>query len=169
MKKVSYADAKQFIDTGDLFLFHAHSLLGVIIQLKSKFWTHIGIGIKFAQFEGEEKRRWLAEAVAGGPRLTYLSHKIETYNGVVGWAPLKGFTEDMRNIVGIKALELMGVAEYDYPELCGQLVHAGEVNPTAVICSEYYQVVHGIGGKVKRPDQLLELPFLHDVMEVTFP
>lgn len=169
MRTVSYADARQYIDTGDVILFHAHSLLGSIIQIKSKFWTHIGIAINLPQFEGDEKRRWIAESVSSGPALHLLSKKVEQYSGIVGWAPLKNFTQVQRNSIGATALKYMGVAGYDYFGLFAQICSKPNVEDHDVICSEYFQVAMGMGGKVLRPDEVAALPFFHEIMEVSWP
>lgn len=169
MKKVSYAEARQYIDTGDLLLFHSHSMLGSIIGLKSKFWTHAGIAINLPQFEGDEKRRWVAESVASGPSLHLLSKKVEQYSGVVGWGPLKNFTQEQRNSIGATALKYMGVAGYDYFSLFAMICSKPNVSDQNVICSEYFQVGMGMKGKVLRPDELATLPFIFEVMEVVWP
>jgi hypothetical protein len=166
MRKVGYAEAREYIDTGDVILFHGHSLLGTLIQLKSKYWTHIGIAINLPQFEGAEKRRWLAESIAAGPSLSLLSKRVEEYSGVVAWAPLKNFTTEQRNSIGSTALKYMGVAGYDYFGLFAQLMSRPKVEDHDVICSEYFQVAMGMQGKVLRPDEVAKLPYFHEILEL---
>lgn len=166
MKKVSYEYARKYMKTGDPIFWYSRSLLGAIIRIKSKNWNHVSIVMCLPDYEGTEQRRWVAESIKGGPHLTLLSYKLKTHDGIVGWAPLKGFTDEQRKAIGENAMKLMGVADYDYPELVKQICGSGEVGGN-VICSEYWQFALGMEGKVLSPEGIAKLPFLHEMMEVS--
>ncbi len=168
-----YNQYKADMRTGDLLLWRANSLLGLMIRYFSKAdVNHASLVMHFEQYEGGEHRRFTSEALERGIILNLLSRQLEKYDGKVWWYRLKGEWESRRAMIGTNAMKYIGVP-YDYRSLFKNAFGRVSADARALFCSEYCFLCYGLNGQAPTPGDMpglgifREPVLIYDSQEVT--
>lgn len=167
MDLTEYNKYKGEMRTGDVLLWHTDSLLGSAIQHFTKSnVNHASMVLAMKEYEGEEKRRFIIEAMPEGTVLNLLSRRLEKQKGQCWWLPLQDdWTDNLRNIIGQRMLGYIGI-DYDYPSLLANAVCHVEADPTELFCSEIVYLGLGFQGIAPRPNELPKLGIFKEAIEL---
>jgi hypothetical protein len=133
-------------------------LLGAAIRFFSKggHFNHASMVLNFPQYDDWGERRFTLDALEHGVILTPLSRMLEKYTGEVWWYPLCDEWAYKRNLIGQRALDLLGI-EYDYPSLFANIVGPVSADAKRLFCSETVYLSYGYNGKVPVPADMPKL------------
>lgn len=153
-----YNAVRSQIGTGALVEWHANSLLGDAIRLKTGYdVNHSSLAVILDSPYSGSRRVFVFEALSDGIDVTFLSKKLEQWDGKAYLYLLKEeFVKDIPQIEE-RAFSYLGVP-YAYEGLIKQLIgHTviteGET-PTTLFCSEYVFICHGGIGNAPVPGEL---------------
>jgi hypothetical protein len=135
-----YQKVRSLMKTGDLIEWRANSLLGEAIRLKTGYdVNHSSLVVILSSPYSGQRRVFLFEALSDGVDVTFLSRKLEQWDGKAYWYSLKD--ENLTEIPSIeeRAFSYLGVP-YDYEGLTQQLFGHVQIETTKLFCSEYVQV-----------------------------
>ena len=146
--------------TGDLLTYETDGLISPLIHLWSAA-NHAGLVLHFADYEGEEHRRWTIEAVGAGVKVSHLSEVLEKVHGKVYWHRLKPEYNHLRGEMGCFALQYAGTTKYDFWSLLKWPFKWVSADISKFICSELVFMAWrsaGIvqGDSIPSPDGLAE-------------
>jgi hypothetical protein len=159
-----YNTVKGQMRTGDLLLWRSRSLLGAVIRYFSKATVnHAGLVMRFAEYEGDDARRFTTEALEHGIVLNLLSKRLEEYDGEVYWYPLMEAWD--RTVIGERAMEYIGVP-YDYHSLFKNAFGKVSADARELFCSEYCFICYGFSGKAPTPGDMPDMGIFKDPVKI---
>lgn len=136
MKLTSYDAIKDNLQTMDLLQWFNYGLIGRAIKWRTGGASHSGVVIRYASYEGQDNRRWTLEAVHQGLVPTYLSGKLQRYNGECWLHPLKPEYADLAPYAVSWLMENVGLIPYDLASLLKNIFKKAALNSDALMCSE---------------------------------
>jgi len=87
------------------------------------------------------KRLLIAEALNCGPTVNYLSERVEKYDGVVWWFPLRNINVKQRNDANIWVWDKVCTQTgYDYRSLWKQMFSKVSIDAAQLFCSEMVHI-----------------------------
>lgn len=167
MKDLSTYNAfKDQMKTGDLLQWHSNSLIGALIQWRTKSdVNHSGLVLRLSEYEGTERRRWTSEALENGVYPILLSRRLESFDGSVWWYPLKDEWNPKRQAIGECAVALFGV-KYDYRSIFKQIFGKVSADARELFCSEYCFLCYGMDGTAPTPAEMTGLGIFKEGVKI---
>ncbi len=152
-----YEGIRHLMKTGDGLGFYNYSPIGKAIAWKTRGdgplpHSHWGGVIRLQEYEGLERRRFSLEALSVGFYPDILSSYIKTYKGRIWWYPLQDEWDNKRQVIGEKALSLIGT-KYDWKSFFSFALMQVSPEVRRLFCSEAWQIIYkeaGIPLKVKK-------------------
>lgn len=165
-----YSEVREQMQDGDLLLWRGNSIIAKIIQAMGEYNNHASYIITSEKYD--TRRILLYEALAGGVVPTFLSARLERYNGRCWWYSLKAKYEKYRGAI-YQAANNYGGTGYDYKSLFENIFGYVSLDAQKLFCSEYVYlsgIDAGLPGistlKAPRPDDLLMLDWWMDGVEI---
>jgi hypothetical protein len=146
-----YHAVKEKMKTGDLLQWRSNSVVGSLIRWRTRAdVNHSSLVMRFAEYQGEERRRFTTEALEHGTVLNLLSRRLETFDGSCWWHPLRPDWNNRRREIGERALDLIGIP-YDYRSIVSQIFGRVSSDARRLFCSEYCFLCYGQEGIAPTP------------------
>lgn len=171
---IKYDEYKDQMQTGDLLLCRGFNPLGAAIQvIKNESISHAAMILRLKEYEGIEGRRYYTGADGHGTNIQVLSRYLRAYNGEIFWYPLRSCYDHMRQEIGNRLMEMIGI---DYGDMkLVQMIGGLKIEelqkdqvPETLICSEYIAMCMGIKGTVPTPAQLPGYGYWSEPIQITF-
>jgi hypothetical protein len=156
-----YNSVKDQMKTGDQLGFQNTSLISKLIIWRTGNdgpiqLSHWGGIIRMTEYEGLERRRFTLEALNIGFYPDCLTNYIKNYSGHIWWFPLKDEWNLKRQLLGERAMALIGT-KYDYKSLFKQVLGSVSSDVNKLFCSEAWFIIMGMQGKAPNPTQMPSL------------
>lgn len=138
-----YQKVRGQIGTGALVEWHANSLLGDAIRLKTGYdVNHSSLAVILDSPYSGQRRIFVFEALGDGIDVTFLSKKLEQWDGKAYLYLLKEQYAPEIPLIEERAFSYLGVP-YDYEGLTRQLIGHCKIETDKLFCSEYVEVCLG--------------------------
>jgi len=161
-----YRAVQDRMKTGDLLQWRSNSLIGALIRWRTQSdVNHSSLVIRLAEYEGLERRRYTTEALEHGTVLNLLSRRLEAFDGECWWLPLCDGWNDRRQVIGEKALALIGIP-YDYGSIVLQIFGRVSMDARSLFCSEYCAIAYGLEGQAPTPADMPSLGIFKEPVKI---
>lgn len=140
---VTYPEARDGFQTGDVVTFDGDHLLGWAIRYFAGPGTHTAMVVRLQDAPG---RLFLLEALEHGLALTRMSRRISNYNGRVFVSKAPATDQQRAKMAGLALCLLGSQVRYDYLSLFRNAFRRIPLSMSRGYCTESVQYIHQAAG-----------------------